>query len=498
VFDLNGQRVQKDVNQSIDWAARQPWSNGKVVLTGESGTGFFTYYGMLNPYVKAALVFTSCPDMYRCFYRGGEYNSLAEVYLGATDADWLQLLRTRIQEGTGSNPNPLLQQSAFAQQEAITKSDSIEDGWWQQRSALAELNEVRIPVMYTSDLYDIVQPYDALELTPGARLVLGMGHQSSHRGTIAAGDRYEDLIRTPVDRFMAHYGLGADNGAQNDPRVTLVTNTGSVAQFQSDQLLVRGAGAWPLPDTQWTPLYLDAGKSGSARSLNDGTLSGRSPQPGAAPDVAPLLSGSHEDLRTQLFAGAEQADLRNEENDALTYTTPAFKHDLEVTGPITLRLFATATAPGFDWAVRVADVWPDGESQWITDGYLRADLRQINPALSLYDAGGDVIRPWLTYSTAQPVPIGQPVRYLIDVIETSNVFRAGHRLRLDIMPVAEGGLDAPRTGGAGAVEVLRDPTHPSALMLPVIPGRCQLGRPLVAATPAVSCADSYAQALGGS
>jgi hypothetical protein len=494
-FDMNGPRVQQDVTESINWAAGQPWSDGRVVLTGESGTGFFTYYGMGNPHVKAAVVFTSCPDMYRCFYRGGGYNSLADVYLGVTQGNWMQLLATRIQLGTASNPIPVIQQAALAQDVTMTKSDAIDDAWWQQRSALAQLPRVRIPVMYTTDGYDIVQPYDALELTPGARLVLGMGHESAHR-TIPAGDRYEQLVRTPVDRFVDHYGLGADNGAQNDPRVTVVSNTGSVAQFKSDQLLVRGAGSWPLPSTRWTPLYLGAGKSGSAQSLNDGTLSPRASRAGAASDAAPLASGPHEDLRTQMFAGVEQPDLRNEEHAGLTYTTPPFRHDLELTGPIALRLWATATAPNFDWAVRIADVWPNGESQWITDGYLRADLRRVDPALSLRDGRGEIVRPWLTYSTPQPVPIGQPVRYLIDAIETSNVFRAGHRLRLDILPVSDSQLDGPRTGGAGAVEVLRDAAHPSSLMLPVIPGQCQDGQPMTAATPAVHCASSYAEAIG--
>ena len=82
------------------------------------------------------------------------------------------------------------------------------------------------------------------------------------------------------------------------------------------------------------------------------------------------------------------------------------------------------------------------------------------------------------------------------MIETSNVFRAGHRLRLDILPVAEGGVDSPRAGGAGAVEILRDPSQPSSLMLPVIPSQCQKGQPMVAATPAVWCAASYARAVG--
>jgi putative CocE/NonD family hydrolase len=494
-FDLNGPSTQRDINQSIDWAARQPWSDGRVVLTGESGTGFFGYFGLRNPHVKAALIFTSCADMYRCFYRGGEYNSLAEVYLGVTLGDWMQLLRDRARLGTDGNPSPPAQEAAIGQLLAKTKSDAVDDSWWQQRSALLGLRAVHIPVMYTTDLYDIVQPYDAMQLTPGARLVLGMGHQSPERSQIA-GSRYGQLLRTPVDRFLAHYGLRARNGAQRDPRVTLVTNTGSVSQFQAQRLLVRGEPSWPLPHTAWTPLFLGPGPSGSASSVNDGRLIAAPPRAASGADTAPLASGAHEDLRTSLFAGAAQTDLRHEETDGLTYTTPPFKHDLELSGPITLKLYASATAPNFDWSVRIADVWPNGSSEWITDGYLRADLRQVNGGMSLHDRRGQIVRPWLTYATPQPVRIGRPVEYLIDVIATSNVFRAGHRLRLDILPASDAEPDSGRTGGSGTVTVLRDRRHPSSVMLPVIPAECQRGKPMVASTPRVTCARSYGRAVG--
>jgi putative CocE/NonD family hydrolase len=493
LFDMSGPRTQQDVQASVDWAASQPWSDGKVILTGESGAGFAAFFGLRNPHVTAALIYTSCADMYRCFYRGGEYNSLADVYLGTTQNDYLQLLPKRIQLGTDANPDPASQQAALAGALTQAKADTVNDAWWQQRSALAGLRDVKIPVMYTTDLYDIVQPYDAFLLTPGARLVLGMGHQSA--GTVSAGgDRYEQLIRTPVDRFLAHYGLGVSNGAQSDPRVTAVTNTGSVGQFQSGQLLVRGASSWPLPGTAWTRLYLGPGKSGSAVSLNDGTLSAGPPPASGGSDTAPLLSGAHEDLRTSLLLGVAQTDLRAEETGGLTYTTPPLTHDLEISGPITLTLYAAATAPDFNWSVRLADVWPGGQSQWITDGYLRASLRQVDPARSLYDTHGDMIRPWLTYDSPQPVPVGQPVEYQLSAIDTSNVFRAGHRLRLDILPISDG--EPAPAGGAGLVTVLRDGARPSSLMLPVIPGQCQHAAPLTTATPAVSCAASYQQAAG--
>jgi predicted acyl esterase len=148
------------------------------------------------------------------------------------------------------------------------------------------------------------------------------------------------------------------------------------------------------------------------------------------------------------------------------------------------------------WSVRVTDVWTDGTSQWITDGYLRATLRHVDPRLSLHDRHGGIVRPWLTYDRVDPVPPAAPVEYRIDLIGSSNVFRAGHRLRLDLLDVSNGQADSARTVGAGAVQVLRDADHPSQLILPVIPGRCQDGAPLAADTPAVHCASSFDQAIG--
>jgi putative CocE/NonD family hydrolase len=468
-----------------------------VVAIGESGTGFFGFHALRNPHVKAALIFTSCADMYRCFYRGGQYNSLAEVYLGVTAADWMNpsIVGARSRLGTDMNPPAPEQQAAFGQALAQTKSDAVDDAWWQQRSALDDLPNARVPVMYTTDLYDIVQPFDALQLTPGARFVFGMGHQSAKTVT-NGGARFEQLVREPVDRFLAHYGLGEHNGAAKDPRVTLVTNTGSIGQFQSGQVLVRGESAWPLPSTDWTRLYLGAGPSGSASSINDGTLSDAPPRTADPGDSAPIVAGPHEDLRTSTFAGTEQADLRNEEGSGLTYTTPVLKRALEVSGPLALRVFGTATVSDFDWSVRVADVWPDGSSQWITDGYLRASLRRVDSGRSLRDPAGDIVRPWLTYDSPMTVPTGDPVEYQIDVIGTSNVFAPGHRLRLDILPAGEGGVDSTRTGGGGTLGVLRDPAHPSSLMIPVIPGACGRGAALTASTPGLKCARSYREAIG--
>lgn len=496
-FDFTGPRTQADIDEAIRWAARQPWSSGALTLIGSSGTGFFAHHALEQPSVSAAVMFTSCADMYRCMRTGGGDNGLTEVYLLRTILGYAGSLGDRIGIGALLAPDPLSQLSALLGGVLRPKLDSAYSSYWAERSSLPKLPHARVPVLYTADLYDIVQPFDAVQLTPGARLSLGIGHTSAE-AMAAAGPRFAELIRRQVDRFVAHYGLGERNGAERDGRVTLVTNLGGVEAYRRGHVLVRSEPSWPLPGTDWTRLHLAGGPSGSARSRNDGTLTVEPPPAGAQPDRSPLLSlpllGS--DRRTSGFVlGANQpSDLREEERGALTYTTPAFTEELEVSGPIALRLFAATTVPDLDWTVRIADVWPDGRSEWITDGSLRATLRAVDPERSLRDPrDGSIVRPWHPFDTREAVPRGEPVEYQVDVTGTSNVFRAGHRLRLSVVP-GKGPRDTPLA--LGAISVLRDAAHPSSLSLPVIPDRCGRSEPLLAGGPKpAACARSYADAV---
>lgn len=493
VFDMTGPRTQLDVSEVIGWAAEQPWSDGRIVLTGQSGTGFAAHHGLDEDAVVAAVIYSSCADMYRCFRRGGVYNTLPEVYLARTELGWAFGLGQRLAHGTGANPDGATQQLALTNYLARTKTELRNTSWWTSRSALDTLSGVDIPVLYTSDAYDIVSSYDAYLRTPGSRLVLGFGH-STEPAITANPERHAELVRAYIDRFLAHEVFGEDNGAELDPEVVLMTNTGSTDTWRAGETYVRGAGAWPLPDTDWTTLYLGGGRTGSAASLNDGSLTPTAPANGG--DTALLLSTPdvRVDSRTTNWLLGENfpSDLRANELLGLTYTTPEFTENLELTGPITLQLAATATAADFDWSVRITDVHPDGSSEFITDGYLRASLRQVDTAQSLYD-DGQLVRPFYRFDTAQPVPLLQRTQYTIEIIPTTNIFRAGHRLRLDILPIASGGLDSVLTLGVGAVTVHRG-AQGSQLLLPVIPAGCDTAVPLRAGDPALTCADSYTDA----
>jgi putative CocE/NonD family hydrolase len=495
VLDGYARRDQQDFARVVpDWIVAQPWSNGDILAIGGSATAFSIPFSLTHPNVRAGLQQTSCVDGYRGCLRPGGGLDLGTLALtaGAT-AGMVANLETRDRMGQDlSSPAHPATVAAVADQ---VVHDAYDD-FWQVRSALPVLGRIQAPVMYTLDLYDIVpwSLYEGFLKTPGARLNLGIGHNSSSMRV--KGDLPE-LVLEPARRFVREQLLG-ETTQPADSRVTLVTNLGSLAGYQQGRVLVRGEEDWPLPGTEWTRLFLSPGPTGSAVSLNDGALALDS-APTESLSVAPLLSaaGPRVDLRIAVSAAmtANRAqeivpfeligDLRSEELTGLTFTTAPLAGDVEVSGPITVRLFATSTAPNFEWTVRLTDVWPDGRSEWITDGQLRASLRRVDDVRSLKNHDGEIVFPFHPFAAHEPVPVAQTVEYLLTVAPTSNVFAAGHRIRLDVAPVLAQSADSIRTGGAGVVAIHQGGDHASSVLLPVVPSRCRLGRPGVSgmATP---------------
>jgi len=145
----------------------------------------------------------------------------------------------------------------------------------------------------------------------------------------------------------------------------------------------------------------------------------------------------------------------------LVYTSASFDRDTEVTGPVVLKLYAASSAPDTDFVARLTDVYPDGRSINITEGVIRARFRE-----GLWD------RPRL-------IEPGRTYEYVIDLQATSNVFKAGHSIRLLVtssnFPLWDRNPNTGREPGMdGEVQQARqaiyhDSDHPSHLVLPVIP-----------------------------
>ncbi|MBI2297999.1 MAG: CocE/NonD family hydrolase [Armatimonadetes bacterium] len=146
--------------------------------------------------------------------------------------------------------------------------------------------------------------------------------------------------------------------------------------------------------------------------------------------------------------------------DVLTFTSEPLPADLEVTGPVSLLLYAASDGPDTDFVARLCDAFPDGRSINLTEGVLRCRFRH---------------GVWAAPELMQP---GEVYALEIDLDVTSNLFRAGHRVRLDItssnFPLWDRNLN---TGGDPATDtdmrvarqtIHHDQARPSHLRLPVV------------------------------
>ncbi|PYY06308.1 MAG: hypothetical protein DMG69_23905 [Acidobacteria bacterium] len=167
-------------------------------------------------------------------------------------------------------------------------------------------------------------------------------------------------------------------------------------------------------------------------------------------------------LRRPLHLKPRPHDQRpvEERDDHLVHSTPALTEDLEVTGPITLELFASSSAVDTDFTAKFVDVWPDGFAQNLTEGIVRARYRD---------------------SREQPqfMNPGQTYKFTLDLWATSNISRKGHRLRLEVsssnfprfdrnLNTSEDGFSTRQPVAATNV-IFHDAQHLSALILPIVP-----------------------------
>jgi len=229
----------------------------------------------------------------------------------------------------------------------------------------------------------------------------------------------------------------------------------------------RDEPAWPLARAVVTDHFLRSG--GRANSLHgDGVLSTDAPSGGDLADTfvsdpsdpVPTRGGNLCCHQVVEAPGAfDQRDIE-ERQDVLVYTTAPLAADLEVTGPLTLSVFVSSTAPDFDVTAKLVDVFPDGTARNLCEGIKRARYR----------AGTD---------HAALLTPGEVAEIEVDLVATANVFRAGHRVRLEVAASNWPRFDRnSQTGGpiAGETEprsarqtIHHDAGHPSRLRLPIVP-----------------------------
>jgi predicted acyl esterase len=464
-FDALGPRTQQDLAEVLGWACRQPWTNGRLGLWGFSASAIVAYNAMHLelPCVEAAVLGAGTHELYRDLLYPGGIPNLAPglVVIGAIGGSTLAAGGDRLQrapETSGEVLGGMLDAGL-----SYLRHPTL-DRWWEERGMRGSVND--FPILMVTGFFDVESrgPFQAFQelRDRGAHLYVVGGHDGVPAGTGGA-----DAERL---QWFDRYLRDQDNGVDRHPAVQLW-----MADGDREDLLhgayVRATGSdWPIPGTQWTDWHLDPARSGTATSLNDGTLS---PAPGrparqSYPAIPSLPTST--DPHTIAAAGAFNdlgglTDMALAEPLGLSYTTAPFREDVVSAGPASVELVASSTLPETDLLVVLSDVAPDGTAHPVATGRLRTSYPDIDRSRSLVDGDGTVVQPYGRFDRKQPAAIGQARRYQIELWPIGNRFRTGHRLRLHVLGASA--LGVPSLPGLTTIAV-GGPTG-SVLHLPVLP-----------------------------
>jgi putative CocE/NonD family hydrolase len=246
------------------------------------------------------------------------------------------------------------------------------------------------------------------------------------------------------------------------------------------RLYVRGANVWRAEE-DWPPkrathvaYYLRKGPSNTVTSLNDGGLS-TDPPPQAVEAATSYTYPDWEWVNGVVVTGADGRP--DPVRRVLTFTSDPLAADVEVTGPIVLKLFASSTAIDTQFIVKLSDQHPQdaaarakGEQPAFTPvskGWLKASHREKD------DARSTPTRPFYTHTNPQPIVPGEIYQFDIEVLPVAYVFKTGHRIRLELAngdsPVTDGVFSHPyHPSLMGTDTIHHDAARASCILLPVV------------------------------
>jgi putative CocE/NonD family hydrolase len=485
----------EDGYDTVEWAATIPGSSGQVAMYGASYAGATQMLAATTtpPHLSAMAPAVTASDYYQGWtYEGGALSQafvqswtlllMGNSAMRAGDEEALDdISQAQLTIGRTYGRLPLTDLGGVRSVAKLAPYylDWLEhptrDEYWRRWSIRERYARIAAPALHIGGWYDIflegtLENFEGLrreaatpEARAGQRLLVGPWHHApwtSFSGGVDFGDEGANIANQAMIRWYDHVLKGLPNGAGDEPPVRLFVMGVNRWRFEDD---------WPLKRAVDTPYYLHS--DGGATSFHgDGTLS-RQP-PGEEPNdvfhytpAGPVPSAGGHSCCTEALAPMGAYDQRKVEarGDVLCYTSEPLAHDLEVSGWVSCRLWASTTGEDADWTAKLVDVLPDGRALNITDGIIRARFRE---------------------SLEQPSPIrpGGVYEYTIRMRATSNVFRAGHRIRLEVsssnFPMFDRNPGRPIPPGEvrpldlqNAVHrVFHDGGRPSALLLPVAAG----------------------------
>jgi putative CocE/NonD family hydrolase len=488
-----------DGYDTVEWCAVQPWSDSNVGMYGASYVGATQWLAAVStpPHLKAIFPLITASDYHEGWtYQGGAFalgfNASWTLARLAPDT-YMRLMKTKPELG-GKFSRMIgeidqlhqlfqhlpLKDFPFLDDAAPYFSDWLahpdDDDYWARWNIEAQHESVRVPACNVGGWHDIflggtIRNYLGMqkrggtpEAREGQKLVIGPWYHTLPLGNVVGDADYGFLSHAFVAdldglhiKWFDYWLKGKHNGILEEPPVRI---------FVMGENTWRNENEWPLARTQYTKYYFHShGKANSLRG--DGLLSPESPRSEPA-DVyvsdprnpVPTRGGAVTGWPAAMPGGAFDQREIEERTDVLVYTSPVLEQDVEVTGPIHVTLYAASGAVDTDFTAKLVDVGPDGYACNLTDGIIRGRYREST-------------------TQAKLLTPGEVYAYTIDLWATSNVFKAGHRIRVEIASANFPRFDRNPQTGEGAAEasqlapalqcVFHDDVRASHIVLPIIP-----------------------------
>lgn len=457
-LDVWSKQQALDHYDCIEWAAVQPWSNGRVGLMGISylAANQWQVAALNPPHLAAIMPWEGFSDFYReLTHQGG---ILANHFINAA---WWPNQILSLQHGNGSSPHksretgqittglPLSDDELEANRVRFFEqfeAHPLDDEWYRDRNA--DLSKISVPVLSAGNWGGL-----GLHLRGNVEGFLGAGSKAKwlelHGGTHYESfykPRWRDLQR----QFFDHYLKGIANGwDQREPVMLHVRHT--------DHFEYREESEWPIARTNWSRWYLDAqGQTVSERTLSE-----------------------------------EASVTFDAMGTGVEFSTPAFEGETEITGPLSVRLWVETSAADADFFLTLrlydpqgTEVPFEGASEAavpITQGWLRLSHRALD------QNKGTHARPFHAHTETSPVAPSTCYPIDVELWPTSVVVPRGYRLGLlvESQDFSRSANKEPRTGSgpflhndpkdrspakfAGINRIHTGGAFDSSILLPVIP-----------------------------
>lgn len=457
---------RNDGEDTLNWIAAQSWCNGNIAMYGGSYVAA-TQSAVAITGHPALKCFTPCligGEFYHANYRGGAFR------LG-WQTRWTLAPKLISDQDQIRGHLPLLEMDVYSGGKEIpfwrdVLSHPLKDSFWEASSVGTHLSSVQAPAFirtgwfdhFVGDIFDLfnglrkhggndeVRKFSRILIGPWAHSINVCALDDEDFGEVGkVADLYEQEIE-----FIKYFV--ASESAYD-------TAVAPIRLFVMGANLWRDEYEWPLARTTWTEMFLSSGGQANT-SGGDGCLGGAASGLEDHFDYdpekpVPLLGGAW-DFSNVGPRDQTQIELRE---DVLVYTSEELIEDREVTGPVTVKLYASSSARDTDFTAKLVDVRSNGKPMSVTDGIIRARYRDKGKPEEL-------LRPGAVYE------------FTIECNPTSYLFKKGHKIRLEIsssnFPAFSRNLN---TGNDTATDVemvvahqavFHSAEYPSRIILPVI------------------------------